>query len=176
MMQEITDAVKKRYVSADSYAYFFSLAVSEILAGNLLIAKSHVHIGLKLKYTLQDVISQHELFENNISKIDFEKTRVKVRESMLKETSLCTSTNGAIKFVALAVKALNQCKCLDAIVATLERTRQCTNCGAESTVMKKCERCKLSFYCDRKCQMENWRRHKQACENYVRRRAVENNS
>lgn len=37
----------------------------------------------------------------------------------------------------------------------------CAQCQA--TAIKKCSKCELSFYCSRKCQVQNWPIHKQIC-------------
>ena len=39
----------------------------------------------------------------------------------------------------------------------------CFKCGASDqtkTDMKQCGRCKIAYYCSRKCQQEDWKRHK----------------
>jgi len=42
---------------------------------------------------------------------------------------------------------------------------QCANCNEilESN-LKKCSRCKLKYYCSRKCQTKHWKKHKIKCK------------
>lgn len=42
-------------------------------------------------------------------------------------------------------------------------TQTCHNCGGTSN-LKKCSKCLAAHYCSRKCQVEHWGTHKQACK------------
>ena len=56
----------------------------------------------------------------------------------------------------------------DAPGARLSPRRACDNCGeSDPTVsLKPCKRCKVTYYCDRACQTEHWKRggHKEVCK------------
>lgn len=41
----------------------------------------------------------------------------------------------------------------------------CATCGKSSEKMYKCSKCKLVRYCDRDCQLADWKRHKSECKN-----------
>ena len=45
----------------------------------------------------------------------------------------------------------------------------CDNCGKNESLLrgkelKRCQRCKVAFYCDRSCQKAAWKRHKKICK------------
>mmetsp|Transcript_13333 Transcript_13333/g.15535 ORF Transcript_13333/g.15535 Transcript_13333/m.15535 type:complete len:395 (+) Transcript_13333:123-1307(+) len=40
----------------------------------------------------------------------------------------------------------------------------CSNCGVESSTLKKCSHCKEVQYCDRECQLKHWKIHKPSCK------------
>lgn len=44
----------------------------------------------------------------------------------------------------------------------------CDNCGKNQSLLlnklKRCQRCKAVFYCNRSCQKEAWKRHKKVCK------------
>jgi hypothetical protein len=47
--------------------------------------------------------------------------------------------------------------------------KECNNCEKTETQMDgaslmKCKRCKLTYYCSKECQVADWKRHKQTCE------------
>jgi len=41
--------------------------------------------------------------------------------------------------------------------------RLCHNCGKEGTNLCKCSKCKIAYYCERKCQINHWNEHKNTC-------------
>nr|GAT47185.1 predicted protein [Mycena chlorophos] len=44
-------------------------------------------------------------------------------------------------------------------------TARCTNCGAQNPRLK-CSACRISRYCNNKCQREDWQWHKDACKEH----------
>lgn len=64
------------------------------------------------------------------------------------------------------------CQCLDCTqsnsvqVSKLNIDRFCSNCGKSGGKFQKCGKCKLVYYCNKKCQLENWNTfHKKTCFN-----------
>lgn len=50
----------------------------------------------------------------------------------------------------------------DALEALLPEEPKCALCGQPAT--KRCSRCQNEWYCRRQCQVEHWKRHKDACD------------
>ena len=42
--------------------------------------------------------------------------------------------------------------------------RTCSNCKKSGTGFPKCSGCKRVYYCSRKCQKADWKRHKKVCK------------
>jgi hypothetical protein len=42
-------------------------------------------------------------------------------------------------------------------------TLSCAHCGANSPDVKQCGKCKLAYFCNRKCQTKHWPLHKRCC-------------
>ena len=45
---------------------------------------------------------------------------------------------------------------------------KCNNCGKGDNIKLKCSRCRNCYYCDRNCQLENWKLHKKVCIQYIK--------
>lgn len=63
------------------------------------------------------------------------------------------------------------CPCLDAKFKALRRSPKlgaCDGCGytAPRTDLLLCSGCRVSQYCDTKCQRKNWPHHRNHCKNY----------
>ena len=43
----------------------------------------------------------------------------------------------------------------------IDEPPKCEKCGAEA--VKRCGKCKRSWYCRRQCQVEDWKVHKKIC-------------
>lgn len=43
----------------------------------------------------------------------------------------------------------------------------CTNCKKVTCNLKRCKTCKVALYCDKQCQLENWKIHKQICSLFI---------
>ena len=40
----------------------------------------------------------------------------------------------------------------------------CFHCGKSGAKLRSCGQCHRAYYCDRKCQRRDWKRHKPACQ------------
>ena len=45
----------------------------------------------------------------------------------------------------------------------LKYEKLCNNCNRRGEVMKTCSGCRTAYYCGRRCQREDWKRHKPLC-------------
>lgn len=50
----------------------------------------------------------------------------------------------------------------DVIEGLLSDPPKCANCGEDAS--KRCSRCQNEWYCRRECQVQNWTKHKKACD------------
>ena len=42
--------------------------------------------------------------------------------------------------------------------------KYCDNCLQFSTALKKCSKCQLTYYCHKRCQLNDWKYHKNECK------------
>lgn len=53
---------------------------------------------------------------------------------------------------------------VDGVESTKLIFHRCFNCDEDFSKMKMCSKCKVAFYCSRKCQKEDWvKGHKEKC-------------
>jgi len=139
----------------------FSMATDATLDDNLEHARQFLQVGLFLNAwcvlgqdTLLGALTSQEQLPPNV-------------EKLYADRLYHTRTNrGMIRFLHNETK--HSCKCL-AELAALEkakpRTAKCNYCKkeGESIKLKKCSRCKLSEYCSKECQTNDWKVHKAEC-------------
>jgi len=46
-------------------------------------------------------------------------------------------------------------------------TRICFNCARDASIMKKCSRCKIAYYCSKSCQLSHYPCHKMNCKKCI---------
>jgi len=140
----------------------FSMATDATLDNNLEYARVFLQVGIFLnawcvlgQVTFLEALTTQERPPPNVEKIygdPLYKTR---------------TTRGMILFLHQQTK--HSCKCLDQL-AGLEkakpRTRKCNYCKKEGESIKlyKCSRCKISEYCSKECQTNDWKVHKLECQ------------
>ncbi|XP_026746197.1 zinc finger MYND domain-containing protein 10-like [Trichoplusia ni] len=54
----------------------------------------------------------------------------------------------------------------DAALALDSGGAKCAKCGDKAT--KKCSRCKTEWYCGRECQVQQWPKHKEICDQFAK--------
>ncbi|PZC71932.1 hypothetical protein B5X24_HaOG212245 [Helicoverpa armigera] len=54
----------------------------------------------------------------------------------------------------------------DAALALDSGGAKCAKCGDKAT--KKCSRCKTEWYCGRECQVQQWPKHKELCDQFAK--------
>ncbi|XP_072948432.1 zinc finger MYND domain-containing protein 10 [Epargyreus clarus] len=54
----------------------------------------------------------------------------------------------------------------DAALTVLDGEAKCAKCGDKAS--KKCSRCKTEWYCGRECQVQQWPKHKELCDQFAK--------
>lgn len=76
----------------------------------------------------------------------------------------------AVRYIKLAtpedVKATQSVKAAEVVVPWKNHAgpRTCDSCWTTAAKALRCTRCRRAFYCDRKCQRNDWKRHKLWCD------------
>jgi hypothetical protein len=140
-------------ITAESHGICFACAVDALMQGEAPNARFFVRLGAFVRLVAEYGLAAVKEAVGD----DSEEARRRVAP-LIAALAATTNDRGVARFLAAEIP----CGCLKAMAADTACVACCRNLSPPATPMR-CSRCKTAIYCNRACQMSDWKRHKRAC-------------